>query len=148
MGEFDGGVGSSGTTGQLHIRPMVPADVDASDLVMRRSFGSFFGVAQPELTFGEAQYVRTRFRSSPDDAFVALRGDEIVGSVFVARWGSFGFFGPLTVREDLWDQGIARQLMTPVMQRLREWGVSLAGLHTFAQSAKHVGFYQSLGFWP
>jgi hypothetical protein len=29
-----------------------------------------------------------------------------------------------------------------------EWGLRHTGLFTFAQSAKHVGLYQSFGYWP
>ena len=28
------------------------------------------------------------------------------------------------------------------------WGMQHTGLFTFAQSAKHVGLYQKLGYWP
>jgi hypothetical protein len=32
------------------------------------------------------------------------------------------------------------------MERFSAWRVSLAGLYTFAQSAKHVGLYAKYGF--
>ena len=76
-----------------------------------------------------------------------VRGD-VVGSVFATRWGSFGSLGPLTVRPDLWDRGIAHQLMEPIVALFDEWLVRLAGLFTFAQSAKHVGLYQRFDFSP
>jgi GNAT superfamily N-acetyltransferase len=130
------------------IRPMASHDVATADRVMRVSFGTFLGATDPATTFGEAQFVRTRFVAEPSWAFVAEHQGEVVGSVFATRWGSFGFFGPLTVRPDLWDRGIARQLMEPVVALFDQWPVRLAGLFTFAQSAKHVGLYQRFDFWP
>lgn len=68
--------------------------------------------------------------------------------LFTTRWGSFGFLGPLSVRPELWDQGVARRLLDPTIARLGEWEVTDAGLFTFADSAKHVSLYRSYGFWP
>jgi hypothetical protein len=59
-----------------------------------------------------------------------------------------GFFGPLTVRPDLWDCGIGKRLMEPVMDLFDRWNVKHAGLFTFAHSQKHVALYQRFGFWP
>ncbi len=127
---------------------MTVGDVDQADHVMRTAFGTFLGVPEPATTFGDAQIIRPRFTTAPEAAFVAARENEILGSVLAARWGSFAFFGPLTVREDVWNRGVARRLLVPVMELFDDWGVALSGLHTFAQSAKHVGLYQRFGYWP
>ena len=132
----------------LLIRPMRTRDLDTADAVMRTAFGTFLGLPDPRQMFGDAQFVRPRFAASPGGAFTAERDGEVVGSVFAMRWGSFGFLGPLTVREDLWDGGIGRSLMVPVMDLFDSWDVRLAGLHTMGHSAKHVGLYQRYGFWP
>jgi hypothetical protein len=58
------------------------------------------------------------------------------------------FFGPLTVDPAYWDGGVAKLLLGPTMEMIDSWGVSHAGLFTFAASAKHVGLYQKFGFWP
>ena len=58
----------------------------------------------------------------------------LVGSNFATRWGSVGFFGPLTVRPDLWARGVGKQLMEPVMGCFDTWKVEHAGLFTFAHS--------------
>jgi GNAT superfamily N-acetyltransferase len=84
----------------------------------------------------------------PSAAFAAERDGAVVGSNFAVRWGSVGFFGPLTVRPDMWGGGIASRLMEPVMDRFAAWGVRHAGLYTFAHSPRHVGLYQKFGFWP
>jgi len=133
---------------EVLIRPMEASDLDAADTVMRTAFGTHLGVPDPRQTFGDAQYVRPRFAASPDSAFTAEWDAEVVGSVFATWWGRFGFFGPLTVREDLWGGGIAQRLMVPVIDLFDLWRVRLAGLHTFANSPKHVALYQRFGFWP
>ncbi len=132
----------------LVIRPMQEADLGAADRVCRVAFGTFVGVPQPETFFGDADYCRTRFRADPSAAFVAERSGEIVGSNFATGWGSVGFFGPLSVRPDLWSAGVARRLLVPVMERFEAWGTRHAGLFTFAQSPKHVALYQKFGFHP
>ena len=148
MGSDDLNRRSGAKGGGVLIRPMQAGDLEAADTVMRTAFGTHLGVPDPRQTFGDAQYVRPRFAAHPDGAFTAEQDGEVVGSVFVTQWGRFGFFGPLTVREDLWDGGIAQRLMVPVIDLFDTWRVRLAGLHTFANSPKHLALYQRFGFWP
>jgi N-acetylglutamate synthase-like GNAT family acetyltransferase len=130
------------------IRPLQERDLDVADQVMRMAFGTFLEAPDPMLVFGDADLVRPRFAAAPNWAFVAEREGEVVGSNFATRWGSFGFFGPLTVRHDLWDRGIANRLMEPIVELIDSWQVRQAGLFTFPQSAKHIWLYQRFGFWP
>lgn len=130
------------------IRPLEQRDLDEADRVTRLAFGTFLGAPDPLSVFGDAELVRTRFAAEPGWAFAAELDGQIVGSNFATRWGSFGFFGPLSVHPDLWDQGIAQQLMAPVIDLFDGWRLRQAGLFTFAESPKHVGLYQRFGFWP
>ena len=134
--------------GAVRVRALEEGDLDAADRIMRVAFGTFLGLADPSTMFGEAQYVRTRFRAAPDCAWAAELDGEVVGSVFAARWGTFGSFGPLTTRPDVWDGGIGRRLIEPVLEAFGRWELSQAGLFTFPDSPKHLGLYQSYGFWP
>ena len=134
--------------GMVVIRPLREGDLDVADRVMRLAFGTFMGVPDPVAVFGDAECVRPRYRAEPKWAFVAELDGEVVGSNFAACWGSFGFFGPLTVRPDLWNRGIASRLMEPVMDLFERWGVRQAGLFTFADSPKHVALYRKFGFQP
>jgi GNAT superfamily N-acetyltransferase len=130
------------------IRPLQENDLEAADRIFRLAFGTFLGLPDPTQFYASSDYVRTRWLADPEAAFGAEVKHEIVGSNFVANWGSVGFFGPLTVRPDLWDRGIAKKLLTPVMDTFERWGTHHAGLFTFAHSTKHVGLYQKFGFWP
>jgi GNAT superfamily N-acetyltransferase len=132
----------------VSIRPLQEGDLDAADRVMRIAFGTYLGAPDPIMVFGDAEYVRPRFSAEPSWAFAAELDGEVVGSNFATRWGSYGFFGPVTVRVDLWDQGIAGRLMQPIMDLFDQWQVRQAGLFTFPQSPRHIGLYQKFGFWP
>ena len=139
----------AGTTKlDISVRPLQENDLSAADHIMRLAFGTFLGLPEPSAFMGDAGYVRTRWRADPSAAFGAEVGGELVGSIFAANWGSVGFFGPLTVRPDLWDRGVGRRLLEPVMECFDKWGTRHAGLFTFAHSQKHVGLYQKFGFWP
>ena len=130
------------------VRPLQENDLPHADRIFRLAFGTFLGLPDPTQFYASADYVRTRWLADPEGAFGAELNGEIVGSNFATNWGSIGFFGPLTVRPDLWDRGIAKRLLTPVMDTFSRWGTKHAGLFTFAQSSKHVGLYQKFGFWP
>jgi len=129
------------------IRPMQEADVAAADRIVRRAFGTFMGLADPLSAFGDSDFAHTRFRAAPDCALVAESDGCVVGSNFLTRWGSFGFFGPLSVEPQLWNRGIAQQLLEPTTQRFDAWNLSHAGLFTFGHSVKHISLYQRFGFW-
>lgn len=132
----------------LEIRRLAEPDLDEADRIMRISFGTYLKAPNPIEVFGDGDWVHTRYYADPAAAFCAELHGEVVGSNFATRWGSFGFFGPLTVRVDLWAQGIARRLMEPVMELFERWEVRHAGLFTFPESPKHVGLYNRFGFWP
>jgi len=130
-----------------HIRELRKDDLRDADRIFRIAFGTFLGLPDPTTCFGDAEYVLTRWTADPESALAAELGGELVGSNFVTEWGSVGFFGPLTVRPDLWDRRVAQRLLEPTLDRLRA-RVRHAGLFTFAQSPKHAALYQKYGFWP
>jgi GNAT superfamily N-acetyltransferase len=130
------------------IRPLTEADLVDADRVFRMAFGTFLRVPDPRQFFGDAEFVRTRWHADPRAAFAAVRDGRLVGSNFLANWGSVGFFGPLSVDPPCWGQGIAKLLMEPTVALFDSWGTRHAGLFTFAQSSLHIGLYQRFGFWP
>lgn len=138
----------SPTSTGVTIGPLTEADLPAADHLMRLAFGTFLGLPEPTDFMGDAGYVRTRWTANPDAAFAAHRDGELIGSTFATRWGSVGYFGPLTVHPDSWDTGVGSALMEPVLGLFERWQLGHAGLFTFPQSDKHVGLYQKFGFWP
>lgn len=123
-------------------------ELDGADQIFRLAFGTFLGVPDPSTTFGDREFVRARWGNDNTVALAARRDGVLVASNLVSRWGSLGWFGPLSVRPDLWDKGIARELMDETVRTFDRWGVSHCGLFTFGHSPKHVSLYQRYGFWP
>src|SRR5690349_18817511 len=130
------------------VRPLREQDLPVAGRSMRLAFGTFLGMPEPLKFMGDADYARTRWIADPSAAFAAELAGELVGTNFATRWGSVGFFGPLTIRPDLWDRGIAQLLLGPTMDLFDRWGLRHAGLFTFPNSAKHLALYQKFGFWP
>ena len=124
---------------------MREADLGRADEIVRVAFGTFLGVPDP---FGTADYVHTRFAADPHAAFAATVDGELAGSNFASNGGSVGFFGPLTVRPDLWDHGVGRSLTEPIMDCFEAWGNRHLGLFTISHSPKHLELYRRYGFWP
>lgn len=136
------------TKSDILVRPLQEAELSTADTIMRLAFGTFIGLPDPMAFMGDAAYVRNRWLANPESAFAAETAGEVIGSNFATNWGSVGFFGPLTVRPDFWDRGVAKRLMEPIVELFDNWGTRHAGLFTFPQSQKHVGLYQRFGFWP
>ena len=132
----------------ITVRPMRESDLAEADRVFRLAFGTFLGLPDPMAFAGDAQIVGTRWVADPSAAFVAEAEGELVGSVFVANRGSAGFFGPLTVRPDYWDRGVAKHLMGSTEHCFARWETRLAGLFTMSDSPKHLGLYQKFGYLP
>jgi GNAT superfamily N-acetyltransferase len=132
----------------VSVRALQESELSTADHIMRLAFGTYLGLPEPASFMGDAAYVRTRWKAAPDAAFAAEVDNELAGSNFCTRWGSVGFFGPLTVRPDLWDRNVGKRLMEPVMACFERWQTKYARLFTFPQSQKHIGLYQRFGFFP
>lgn len=136
------------TTSAVCVRQLAESDLDEADRIYRLSFGTFLGLPDPLSFRRSAQLVRARWRTDPS-AFVAAELDgALAGSCYASNWGSLGFFGPLTVRPELWDRGIGRRLLEAVLDKFAGWGTRHVGLFTFPHSPKHIALYQKYGFWP
>lgn len=127
------------------VRDLRESDLTLADAILRSAFDTFTGVTS---LFGDKDYVHTRWLADPGAAFAAEQDGQLAGTNFVTRWGTVGFFGPLSVRPELWDQGVASRLMQATVALFDRWGTTHAGLFTFAHSPKHHGLYQKFGFWP
>src|SRR5437868_10059443 len=129
------------------VRPLTERDLPEAQRIIRDAFGTFLGVPDLE-TFRFPPYAQTRFGAENVASFAAERDGALLGSNFAINWGSVGFFGPLSIRPDLWDSGIGQQLVAAACDAFAGWGIRHAGLFTFAQSTKHVGLYGKFGFHP
>src|SRR6202048_3867570 len=128
------------------IRPLTRDDLPEARRIFCAAFGTFWGASDLENFWADRDYVNGRFGAEHVASFAAELDGELVGSNFATRWGSVGFFGPITVRPDWQGEGIAKHLVEAVSTQLNEWSVRHAGLFTFPHSALHLGLYQKFGF--
>jgi predicted N-acetyltransferase YhbS len=132
----------------VRVRALEDHDLVEADRIMRLAFGTFLGMPDPTQMFGDADIARTRFRADPSAALAAEVDGKLIGSNFVANWGSFGFFGPLSVDVSLWNKKVGQRLMEPTCELFEKWNCTHSGLFTFSHSAKHAALYQKFDFWP
>lgn len=106
------------------------------------------GVPDLDNFWTDFDYVYGRFGAEHTASFAADQDGALAGVNFATNWGSVGFFGPLCVRPDLWNSGIAQPLVAAVSDQFERWGTHHAGLCTFPHSTKHIWLYQKFGFYP
>ena len=128
------------------IRPLSKADLPEARRIFRTAFGTFLGAPDPETFWEDRDYVHGRFGAEHVASFAAELDGELVGSNFATRWGSVGFFGPITMRPDRQGRGTGKALVEAVSNQFEEWGVSHGGLCTFPQSSLHIALYNKFGF--
>jgi GNAT superfamily N-acetyltransferase len=130
------------------IRLLAEADLPEAQRIIRVAFGTFLGAPNPEAFWEDRDYAVGRFGAEHVASIAAVESGKLAGSNFATRWGSFGFFGPVTVRPDLWNKSAGQRLVAAACEAFEGWGLRHMGLFTFAQSAKHVWTYGKFGFHP
>lgn len=136
------------TNQSIKVGLLKQTELEEADRIVRLAFGTFLGVPNPLDFMGDRTFMAPRWRSPHVKVIAAREGDRLIGSNVATRWGSFGFFGPLTVLPEYWDRGVAKRLLEATMTIFDRWGLRHTGLFTFPQSVKHVGLYQKFGYWP
>src|ERR1700691_529123 len=136
------------TTQSIQVGLLKQSELKEADRIVRLAFETFLGLPNPLDFMGDRTFMGPRWRSAHVKVIAAREGSRLIGSNVATRWGSFGYFGPLTVLPEYWDRGVAQRLLDATMTVFDKWGVLHTGLFTFPQSAKHVGLYQKFGYWP
>jgi Acetyltransferase (GNAT) family len=137
---------SATKSSEVRVEQLREKDLGEADRIFRVAFGTFTGLSDPSQMFGDRQIIVNRWRMNPAGVIGAYLDGLLVGSNVVTKWGKFGIFGPLSVRPEMWDMGIAQRLLKRTMEMFSGWQTTQEGLFTFAQSPKHVGLYQKFGF--
>jgi GNAT superfamily N-acetyltransferase len=135
-------------TQRIKVGPLKKSELEEADRIVRLAFGTFLGLPHPLDFMGDRTFMAPRWHSPHIKVIAARDGSRLIGSNMATHWGSFGFFGPLTVLPEYWDRGVAQRLLEATMTIFERWGLRHSGLFTFPQSAKHVGLYQKFGYWP
>jgi GNAT superfamily N-acetyltransferase len=132
----------------ITVSPLRADELGEAVRIFRVAFGTFVGAPDPASFMGDRDLLTPRWRRDPSSVVAARLDGRLIGSNVATRWGSFAFFGPLTVLPEFWDRGVAQRLLDATMVIFEGWGVRHSGLYTFPHSAKHVGLYQKFGYWP
>jgi GNAT superfamily N-acetyltransferase len=123
-------------------------EVEEARRIMRLAFGTFLSLPDPMEFMGDRDFVTPRWRAHNTKLLAARDNRKLIGSSIATRWGSFAFFGPITVLPEYWNRGVAQQLLAATMKIFDRWGVRHSALFTFPHSPRHVGLYQKFGYWP
>lgn len=132
----------------IKVGPLKKSELEEAHRIVRLAFGTFLGLPNPLDFMGDRDFMTPRWRSTHVKVLAARDAGRLIGSNVITRWGSFGYFGPLTVLPEYWDRGVAQRLLEATMSIFDQWGVRHTGLFTFPHSTKHVGLYQKFGYWP
>ena len=122
-------------------------DLPEAERIFRVAFGTFLGAPDPELFWADRDYVYGRQRAPHVASFGATLNGKIVGSNFATKWGSVGFFGPITA------SGFARARHCPGIAcqnygTIRRLGnAARRAIHLRAEREPGVGLYQKYGFY-
>jgi GNAT superfamily N-acetyltransferase len=123
-------------------------ELEEAGRILRLAFGTFLSLPNPMDFMGDRDFVTPRWHAHNTKLLAARENGKLVGSNMATRWGSFAFFGPLTVLPEYWNRGVAQQLLAATMKIFDRWGVRHSALFTFPSSPRHVGLYQKFGYWP
>ena len=132
----------------IKIGALRPGELQEANRIVRLAFGTFLRMPDPMQFMGDRDFITPRFRAPHVKMIAAREKDRLIGTNVLTRWGSFAFFGPLTILPDYWDRGVAQRLLEATIKAFDAWGVRHTGLFTFPHSAKHVALYQKFGYWP
>ncbi len=132
----------------IKVGALKESELDEAARIVRLAFGTFLGVPNPAEFMGDRNFMAPRWRSSNVKVLAARADGRLIGTNVLTRWGSFAFFGPLTILPEYWDKGVAQRLLTDTMAVFDRWDLRHSGLFTFPHSAKHIGLYQKFGYWP
>jgi len=132
----------------IDVGPLKQSEFEEAERIFRVAFGTFIGLSNPADFMKDRDFIFSRCRAPHVKALAARENGRLIGTNLLTRWGSFAFFGPLTILPEYWDRGIAQRLLDSTVKVFNRQGLKRTGLFTFAQSAKHVGLYQKFGYWP
>jgi N-acetylglutamate synthase-like GNAT family acetyltransferase len=125
------------------IRRAVEADLPA----IRTLIPEAFSVELKRPITGDASFAE-RFYAPNCKTWVAADDAKLRGVIFLTRWGSLSFFGPLCIEPASWGKGLAQRLVATVVESCRADGVAGLVIYTMPESPKHIHLYGKYGLVP
>jgi GNAT superfamily N-acetyltransferase len=132
----------------IKVGPLKPNELAEADRIFRLAFSTFLGIPPGASFMGDRDLIASRYRGKHVKALAARENGRLIGTNFLTVWGSFAFFGPLTVLPEYWDKGVAQKLLQATIELFDKRKLARTALFTFPHSAKHVGLYNKFGYWP
>ena len=83
---------------------------------------------------------------NPNNSFVALTDERLVGTILCGQDGRRGYIHHLAVHPDHRHQGIATQLITSALAHLKEIGITKCHLFIFGENDSGIAFWQQNGW--
>ncbi|MER8763116.1 GNAT family N-acetyltransferase [Mesorhizobium sp. M0701] len=125
------------------------ADFDRWDEVLAlvmRAFAFMDEVIDPPSSAHRLTVENLRARALEETAFLALKGNEIVGCVFVLKRADDLYIGKLAVEPTLQGQGVGKQLMQAVEDLARSRNRTAIELQTRVELTGNHAAFARLGF--
>jgi len=132
----------------IKVGPLKKSELDEADRIFRLAFATFLGIPDPATFMGDRDLIYGRYRARNVQAIAARDAGRLIGTNFLTTWGSFAFFGPLTILPEYWDKGVAQKLLKATVEKFDKAKLRRTALFTFPHSAKHVGLYNKFNYWP
>jgi hypothetical protein len=86
----------------MNVGLLKKTELEEADRIFRLAFGTFLGMPNPSAFAGDRDMLISRWHSPHVKVLAAREDGRLIGSNLITRWGSFAFFGPLTVVPEYW----------------------------------------------
>ena len=126
---------------EVTIRPMVKQDYDKVHDLWKSIHN--FGLLDIDDT---EERISDFLDRNPNLSAVAVKGDDIIGTILCGHDGRRGSFYHVCVREDLRKQGIGKAMSVFCMRALKDAGISTVALQTYKRNNLGNSFWNSEGY--
>ena len=127
-------------TSNIHIREMTMADYDAAMALWQRTEG--MGLRPADAPEHIARYLAR----NPGLSFVAMDGDNLVGTVLCGHDGRRGYLQHLAVERAYRGRGIGKALVERVLNALRDVGIRKCHLFVIKENQAAIAFWRHIGW--
>ncbi len=92
--------------------------------------------------------IQAALEGEPQGCFIAMLGQEPVGTAYSHVWGSVGWVGPVEVLPEHQGKGVGKALMQACHAHLGSRGCRVYGVETMTDNERNKRFYAGLGYRP
>jgi GNAT superfamily N-acetyltransferase len=139
------------TNARVRIRPMLPDDIPLAQAIGKATWSRVASDdlgRQVEYPTRPGGIIQAAIEEEPRGCFIAMLGDEPVGTAYSHVWGSVGWVGPVEVLPDHQGLGVGKTLMEACHAHLDSRGCRVFGVETMSDNEGNKRFYAGLGYRP